>query len=85
MSCSRTVTIAMPSAVLIGVNDRTPAAEIDGCTLKSALLLLLTMKFSVWPDSSAAPALMPVAHGVDCAPAVSSTATIAAPEVKAGA
>ena len=48
-------------------------------------MLPVTLKVSVWPDSSAGPALMAVAHGLTvCAPASSNTVW-SAPLVKLGA
>src|SRR5438046_1508693 len=55
LSCSCTLTVAVPFAFATGVNVSTPAALIDGCALKSALLLLETMKLSVCATSSAPP------------------------------
>ena len=56
-----------------------------GWLLNSALLLLLTIKFRVWPDSLAAPLFSAVAQPIEvCAPASSSTVWLA-PLVKDGA
>src|SRR4029079_4216322 len=73
LSCSCTVTVADPFAVAAGVNVSVPFAATAGCAENSALLLLLTMKFSAWLLSSAGPALIAVAQPViDCAAASSS-------------
>src|SRR3954469_23596480 len=85
LSCSCTVTVAEPLALAAGVNDSVPLAATAGCAENSALLLLLTMKFSAWPLSSAGPALMLVAQAARvCAPASSATVWLA-PMVKLGA
>src|SRR5438552_14054230 len=81
-SCSCTVTVAVPFAFGAGVNVNTPAGEIAGCVLNSALLLLLTMKLTTCV-ASFGPALMAVAHGCEYAPLSSLTVTFG-PAVKVG-
>src|SRR5437867_1555642 len=55
LSWSCTVTVAVPLALEAGVYVSVPLAEINGCTANSALLLLVTRKFTVWADSFAGP------------------------------
>src|SRR5438270_836767 len=63
LSCSWTVTVAVPLALAASVEVSVPlTAETVGCAEKSALLVLLTMKFSAWPLSSDGPAEMAVAQ-----------------------
>src|SRR4051794_39265215 len=70
VSCTCTVTVAVPLTPAAGVNVKAPAAEIAGCIENSATLLLLAMKFSSCGDSSAGPALIDVAQPTtDCVPA----------------
>ena len=47
LSCRLTLTVAVPNAFGAGVNVSTPAAEMEGCAVKSALLLLAAMKCTV--------------------------------------
>ena len=47
LSCSVTVTVAVPKASGAVVNVRTPLGESDGCEEKSALLSLLTWNVTV--------------------------------------
>ena len=74
-SCSCTVTVADPFAFAAGVNVSVPSAATAGCALKSAPLVVETMKFSVCADSPAPPpALIAVAQlATVCAPASSMT------------
>ena len=54
-------------ALAAGVKESVPPAERAGCAEKRAELSLATMKSRAWPDSSAGPAEMPVAHPeTDC-------------------
>src|SRR5688572_8507986 len=62
LSDRETVTLATPLAFNAGVKLRTPVDEMVGPDWKRAGLSVLTLKVSVWPDSSAGPALMPVAQ-----------------------
>src|SRR5437762_4294807 len=84
LSCSCTLTVAVPFAFATGVNVNTPAALIDGCALKSALLLFETMKLSACAASSAPPpGEIAEAHAALYAPLSSFTVT-APPAVKTG-
>ena len=62
-SCAVMVMVALPLASAAGVNVSVPLFATDGWTLNIAeLVLLVTLKWTVWPDSSAGPALIDVAH-----------------------
>src|ERR1043165_2074567 len=74
-SCSVTVTMASPFAFGAGANVSTPAGEIDGCTLKRALLLFVAVNETVCVDSSGGPAGAVVAHAALYAPESSITVT----------
>ncbi len=77
--------VALPNAFATGAKLNTPPAEIDGPLAKSdGLLFETTLNVSVWPDSSAGPALMPVAQFAEYEPESSSTVT-SPPPVKDGA
>jgi hypothetical protein len=66
--------MVVPLAFAAGVYVRSPVGEIAGCVENNGLLLLVTMKFTAWPDSFVAPRLMAVAQPTTvCAPASSST------------
>ena len=68
-SCTRTVTVELPSASRVGVKVSVPSGAIAGWTAKSPPLVLETVKVTFWEDSSAGPAVMPVAQpGMVCAP-----------------
>src|SRR5579872_985812 len=86
LSCSVMVIAAVPFAFAAVVNVTTPVGLIDGPAEKSAgLVLPVTLKCTVWPDSLAGPGLIAVAQGFTvCGPASSST-VISAPLVKLGA
>ena len=60
LSCARTVTVAVPLAVLSGVKVSVPLAPIAGATLKSAELSVVTMKLTVCAASPDGPAEMAV-------------------------
>ena len=63
------VTVELPSASRVGVNVSVPSGAIAGWTAKSPPLVLETVKVTFWEDSSAGPAVMPVAQpGMVCAP-----------------
>src|SRR4029077_10254479 len=84
LSCRATVTVAVPFALAAVVYVNVPLAAIAGCVANSALLLLVTVKLSAWPISSAGPALIDVAHAATVwAPASSSTVWFA-PAAKLG-
>src|SRR4051794_30949182 len=51
-----TETVAVPVWFAAAVNVSVPAEDTAGCTLNSALALLVTMKLSVCDDSLAGPA-----------------------------
>ena len=75
LSCSCTLTVAVPFAFAAVVKVKVPVGEIAGCAENSALLSLLTMKFSACPASSGGPAEIAVAQFVTvCAGESSSTA-----------
>ena len=62
-----------------------PAGLTAGWAEKRALLSLVTMKSTVWPDSSAGPALMAVAQPATVWAPASSCTVWSAPLVKDGA
>src|SRR3954453_3810326 len=74
-SWAATVTDALPFAFAAGVKVSVPSGAIDGCTLKSALLLLVAAKVTLCDDSLAGPGLMLVAHGAEEGPESSFTVT----------
>ncbi len=84
LSLRKTETVADPFALVAGVKVSTPVGETAGCTAKSALLSLETLKVTVWPDSLAGPALIEVAQAALCGPESSFTVTLP-PEAKLGA
>src|SRR5258708_2225690 len=85
LSCSFTVTVAVPLALGAAVKLRVPDGVIVGWVVTRALLLLLTMKSSAWPGGAGGPAEMLVAQLVKvCGPASSSTVS-SGPLVKLGA
>src|SRR5687767_4515033 len=66
LSESVTVMVELPNAFALSEKLRTPVDEIDGPLAKSdGLLLPVMLKVTVWPDSSAGPALMPVAQAAE--------------------
>jgi hypothetical protein len=74
VSWAVTVTVAVPLAFVAVVKVSVPAAPIAGWALKRELLLFVTVKLTVWADSSAGPAEMLVAKPLWlCAPASSAT------------
>ena len=74
LSCAVTVTVALPLAFVAGVKVSVPAAPIAGWALKRALASFVSVKLTVWADSSAGPAEMLVAKPLwFCAPASSTT------------
>src|SRR5437868_5285622 len=82
-SLRKTVTVAVPFAFGAGVKLSTPAAETDGCALKSALLSFEAWKVTVC-EASFGPAEMAVAQAAEYAPESSLTVTLP-PEVNDGA
>jgi hypothetical protein len=59
----------------MGVYVKVPLGWIAGCALKIALLVFVTMKSNACVDSSATPALIPVAQPATvCAPPLSKAA-----------
>ena len=69
-----TVTVATPLALSAGVNVSVPFGAMAGWPLNRALSSLVTVKMTVWPDSSAGPVLIEVAKpGTVAAPESSST------------
>ncbi len=80
-----TVTIADPDRFAAGVKVRTPAALTAGWALNSALLSLVTVKPTVWPDSFDGPLLMAVAQPLTVAAPESSNTVWSAPLVNDGA
>ena len=87
MSSSRSVIVAVPMAFGRGREGQVAGRRRPpGRAAKSAaFVLLVTTKVSVWPDSSAGPALIAVAQPATvCAPLSSSTVW-SAPFVKLGA
>ena len=86
LSDNVTVIVAAPLAFGAGVYVNVPLAATLGCTEKSAaLVLLVTMNVSVWPDSSAGPALIAVAQSGTLCAAASSLTVWSAPLTKLGA
>jgi hypothetical protein len=86
LSCSSSSMVAEPLAFSADVKLRSPLlASTAGWVVNSAgLLLLTTLKVSVWPASSAGPAEMAVAQpAMTCGPASSSTVG-SAPRTKLG-
>src|SRR5712664_4686446 len=84
-SCSCTVTVAAPIAPAAGVKVSAPVADTAGCAENSAVLVVVTMKFSVCPLSSAGPALMLVAQPATVFAPESCGTVWSAPLVKLGA
>src|SRR5687767_2114093 len=77
LSCAVIVIVAEPFASSAGVNVSVPFDETAGCVEKSALLLFVTVKVTVCPDSSAGPGEIDVAQFVNvCAPESSLTVTV---------
>src|SRR3954469_7395522 len=68
LSCAVTVTVADPVAPAADVKVSVPVADTAGWAENSAVLLLVTMKFTVCALSLDAPALIAVAHALDWAP-----------------
>ena len=64
LSCSCTVTVAVPLAFAAGVKVSVPEAEIVGCAENTPLLLFVTRKSNTWLDSSDGPALSDVTQPV---------------------
>src|SRR5438874_284814 len=54
LSCSRTVTVALPLALVAVVYVKAPVALMLGWTENKGLLSLVTRKLTVWPASSSA-------------------------------
>src|SRR5947209_14483451 len=79
-----TVTVATPLAFGAGVKVRVPVDETAGWLLNRPLLLLLTMKSSVWPLSLPGPLPRVVAHPETVWAAASSFTVWSAPLVKLG-
>ena len=85
LSLAVTVTVAEPLASAAGVKVSVPFELTAGCTENSELRLLVTVKLTVCPDSSAGPDEMPMAQPAKtCAPASSLTVWFA-PFVNYGA
>ena len=62
LSYSVAETVTTPKAFKVGVKLKVPPALIAGWTLNSALLLLVTVKLTLWPASLGGPGEMPVAQ-----------------------
>ena len=58
LSCTKTVTVALPDWLSAGVKVSVPSALIAGPALKRFVLLLLTTNVTVWSEDSLAPAEM---------------------------
>src|SRR2546426_1026541 len=84
-SCTWTVTVADPFALAAGVKVSVPLAAMAGGTENSAVLVVLTRKFSACPASLAGPALIAAAHPTTVWPPASSFTVWFAPFVKLGA
>src|SRR5262249_36496794 len=87
LSFNCTVMVAVPLAFAAGVNVSVPSGAIDGATAnRPAFVFPVTLNVSACPDSSAGPALMPVANPATvCGPASSFTVTVVVGSVKLGA
>ena len=78
--------VALPNASAAGVKVSVPFEATAGATLKSAAFVLpVTLNVSVWPASSAGPALSAVAHPASLYRPLSSSTVTSAPFVKLGA
>src|SRR5579862_303613 len=86
LSCRVIVIVAEPLAFAAGVYVKVPVGLIDGPAENNpGFVLPVTLKCTVWADSSDGPGLIAVAHPVTvCAPAFSRT-DWSAPLVKVGA
>src|SRR5919206_10709 len=85
LSLAVTLMVADPLALAAGVKVSVPSAATAGWVENRPLLLLVTLKWTVWLDSLAGPADMAVAHPEKlCAPASSAT-VLSGPLVKLGA
>ena len=75
LSCSVKVIVAVPNLLPAGVYVSVPAELTAGCVEKSAeFVLFVTLKVSVWPDSSGGPIERLVAQLFTvCAPALMAT------------
>ena len=84
LSSAVTVTTASPVALVAGMKLRVPVGLMAGCTLKRALLSLVTVKVTLWPASLGGPGLTAVAQFANvCDPPFSFTVT-SGPLVKDG-